>query len=144
MKLFRESHIDLFECSEKYRGQARDAAKWMDALGQEGQCGTHMIDGRILFIGSWFMVAPGVAEVCLLPSIYVPQYRKSFYAEVKWWITNLLSRDDVKRIQSWGEETLKSDRWLKSLGFEREGLLYCYGPAGENVSIWGRVKQCKP
>lgn len=139
-KPFREGHLDLFACVPKYQQQCDESVDWMIALGKTDQCGSIMIGHRILYIGAFFTVASGVVEVFILPSIYVEHYVKSFYSHVKWWLSYLISQPGVRRLQTWGEDTEDSARWLSHLGFKREGTLYCYGPVGENTTIWGIVK----
>lgn len=112
----------------------------MAALGGLGQCGSQCLDGRILYVSAHFSVAPGVTEVFLLPSTYVPQHKLAFYRHVKWWLQFLLNEGDTRRLQTWGDDSWESDRWLLKLGFQREGVLLRYKSSDENVSIWGMVR----
>jgi hypothetical protein len=142
-KPFQVGHLDLFACHPAHKERCYESANYMEQLGQIGQCASQIVDGRILYIGAYFHVAPGVVEVFLIPSVYISRYAKSFYRQVKWWLMYLLGQPGVKRLQTWGEDTDQSRNWLSRLGFQQEGLLYCYGPKGESVTIWGLVAPCK-
>ena len=142
-KLFRQAHLDWFKTTPEKRKDCYEMAKWMEVLGFEGQCGTHSIDGRLLYISSWFTVAPGVVEVFILPSIYVKQYARDFYVHVKWWLGYLWTLTGARRIQTWGEDTELSKRWLAKLGFSLEGTLNGYRPDGGPMYIWGMAWQAQ-
>lgn len=140
-KPLRQGHLDLFQAKSEYQAQVDESVEWLVNLGKLDQAGIFVVDGVILFIGAWFYVMPGVIEVFIYPSIQVDAYPKVFFAEVQWYLDHLQSGEGVRRLQTWGSDTDLSKRWLESLGFKQEGLLYCYGLGGENVLIWGRVNQ---
>lgn len=137
---FYVAHLDLFACAPDYQQQCDESVQWMANLGLLDQCGSQLLDNRILYISAYFSVAPGVLEVFVLPSLYVPRYPKAFFSHVKWWLGFLLAQPGVHRLQTWGQDTEQSRRWLSRLGFQQEGLLYCYGKDRQNTLIWGMVK----
>ncbi len=134
-KPFRESHADIFAPADDYAADFRATMPQLILLGKHDQCGVHMLDGRILYIGGWCESAPGVAEVFIFPSIYARQFPKSFYEHVKWWVHYL--KHSYRRVQTWGEDTELSRRWLSALGFQLEGTLSNYTVEGKSMLIWG-------
>ena len=136
-KPFHESHLDVFNVTASHKKECWLAAKQWDALGKMLQAGTHMIDGRILYISAYLVLLPGVLEVWMHPSIYVPHYKLAVVRHVKFWLEYIAEEHKARRLQTYGANTPESDRWLSFLGFEREGVLHSYLPDGKAVSIWG-------
>lgn len=134
---FREAYSDLFESIPEYEKEVAGKIGLFTQLGKTGQCGIHVIDGRILFISGYFEVAPGVIEGFIYPSKYIFQYRKTFYREVKWWVQTL--KVQCRRFQCWGEDTELSRRWLEALGFRCEGVLQSFTSDGSSWLVWGLV-----
>lgn len=137
-KPFREAHADVFMCDPAYEELFRKNLAWYALLGANGTCNILIDDGRIICIGGWTEVAPGVCEMFVYPSVYAKsswKYQKMFYRETKWWIDYL--KQTYRRLQCWGEDTPVSDRWLKHLGFEHEGTCKKFHENGSNLSVWG-------
>lgn len=133
-KPFREGHADIFECAVLFESEFRSAMPLLIQLGKADQCGSHIIDGKILYVGGWIHVAPGVAELFIYPSVYAKLYPKTFLEHARWWVQNL--KQSYRRLQCWGEDTDLSKRWLKRLGFSLEGTLAKYTESG-SMTIWG-------
>lgn len=136
-KPFREAHVDLFEPAADCAEQFNKAVPFLVELGKPGQCGIHMLRGRILYVGGWYDIAPGVAELFIYPSIYAVPHAKSFFSHARWWVNYLKS--NYRRLQCWGEDTDVSKRWLARLGFTQEGTLKNFAGEGIDMLIWGKV-----
>ena len=136
-KPFRPGHADIFECAPDDLEQFRAMLPVMCRLGAVDQCGSHIVEGRILYVGGWYDVAPGVAEMFMFPSIYTKQYIREYITEGKWWVQHLKSR--YRRVQCFGEDTDVSKRWLKKLGFVHEGTFQQYTMDGRSMLMWGLV-----
>ncbi|MBX9688200.1 MAG: hypothetical protein K2X27_15940 [Candidatus Obscuribacterales bacterium] len=136
-KPFRESHADLFESAPAYAEHYKAFMPLLIGLGKIDQCGSNILDGRIIYIGGWAEAAPGVAELFIFPSIYAERKAKSFFEHARWWVDFLKS--DYRRLQCWGEDTELSKRWLSRLGFSYEGTLKNYVGEGQNMTIWGKL-----
>jgi hypothetical protein len=133
-KPYREAHADLFQPHPLWCSALNGNWKTLELLGTCGQACVHLHDGRILFIGGYHEVAPGVAEVFLFPSIWIDKYPVAYVAEVKFWLESLKTR--YRRLQCWGEDTDRSYLWLTRLGFTLEGKLRYYTVDGDML-IWG-------
>lgn len=141
-KPFREAHLDIFHVAPSHKDECYRSAKEWAQLGAIIQAGTHMIDGKILYISAYVHVIPGVLEVFSHPSIYVPDYKFAMARHLKWWIQYEAQTHNSRRVQTYGSNTPESDRWLRYLGFEKEGVLHSFLPNGGSTAIWGLV--CKP
>ncbi|MDE1971095.1 MAG: hypothetical protein KGI50_06010 [Patescibacteria group bacterium] len=113
-------------------------------MGKLDQAASHIIDDRIIFIAGYHWIMPGVIEVWMHPSVYLPRYKFSVVKHLRWWFCFIKEATDARRIQTWGAHNEASDRWLISLGFEREGVLESYLPDGSSVSMWRLGARCKP
>lgn len=133
-KPFREAHADIFECDPAYEKLFKSNIPLCQTLGAQGTCNILLHEGRIICVGGWYEVLPGVLEMFVYPSIYAKRHPKLFFREVKFWIDTL--KQNCRRLQAWGEDTPVSDRWLRHLGFEHEGTLQKFYDSS-NLSIWG-------
>ncbi|MBX9937657.1 MAG: hypothetical protein K2Y32_00305 [Candidatus Obscuribacterales bacterium] len=131
---FREAHSDLFEPHPDWCSSWKGNLNMLEILGKMAQACVILHDGRILFIGAYCEVAPGVCEVSLFPSTWIDKYPKSYVKEVKYWINSLKAK--YRRLQCWGEDTDRSYLWLQRLGFTLEGKLRYYTVEGDML-IWG-------
>lgn len=131
---FREAYSDLFHCLPEHKKEFDSKIGFFNMLGNHAFCGVHSIDGRIVWVSGWYEVAPGVCEGFIYPSIYIFQYQKTFFKEVKRWLAYLNNR--YRRVQCFGEDTELSRRWLSHLGFELEAVLKEYTTDGSSFLIW--------
>jgi hypothetical protein len=136
-KPFNLGHADIFECHPEYQEHFRSQLEWLARLGSIDQCGSHIVDGRILYIGGFYETAPGVAEMFIFPSTYIYQYQKTFLKDSRWWVNHLMQQ--YRRVQCWGEDSELSRRWLTALGFVVEGELRSYTVSGSTMLVWGKV-----
>jgi hypothetical protein len=137
-KPFREAHLDVFRVAESHKSECYNNAKVMDALGKVHQFGTHLLDGRILYISGYMYAAPGVVEVYSHPSIYTLDCPLVYVRHMKWWINHVARETNARRLQTWGDCSDANSRWLRCIGFKQEAVLDSYRLDG-NSSIWGRV-----
>lgn len=135
-KPYREAHADLFQPHPVWSSQFEQAKPMLELLGKCDQACVHLHQGRILFIGGYHECAPGVAEVFLYPSVHIEKNKKTYLAEVKFWLAHLKTK--YRRLQCWGENTDASYLWLTHLGFTCEGKLRYYTVEGDML-IWGMV-----
>ncbi len=138
---FKEAHLDVFMVEEAHRSECYGGMKYLAHLGKSLQLGTHMLDGRILYISGYYQVLPGVLEVFMHPSIYVKDHPITVIRDVRWWLKYMTDEHRARRLQTWGADTPESERWLTALGFVKEGVLDSYLPDGTAMLIWGRT--CK-
>jgi hypothetical protein len=133
---FIPEHANEFQSSSLYQAQFQVWLPDLVRLGSVDQCGTHFLDGRILYISGFCESGPpGVAEVFIFPSVEIYENQLAFYRDVRWWLKYL--KDKYRRLQCWGEDTELSKRWLTSLGFLQEGALRNYTADGSSMLIWG-------
>ena len=99
---------------------------------------TLICDGRILAIAGFAELWEGVIEVLIIPSIYVPRYRKSFFIQIKRYLTRLEEDLPIHRMQTASLADAATDRWMQALGFVNEGTLVRYTRTQQNYRMWAR------
>jgi hypothetical protein len=135
---FQKGHLDFFAANKGYEGEAEVYADYLDKLGMLAQAGTHLIDGKILYLSGYWEQVPGNWEVVIIPSIHVPQYPVSTVKDIRLWLKFIREQKQARRIQTWGEPNELIDRWLECLGFTCEGTMRQYSTDGDK-RIWAKV-----
>ena len=104
---------------------------------------TLFIDGQIIFASGVVIVRDWVmGEAWTLTSPLFFKYIKTCYKAVKTYLDRIISDNGLVRVQSLIEVKYEwGDRWMKHLGFEREGILKHYGPNCQDYVIYSRVRQ---
>lgn len=99
---------------------------------------TGVVDGRVLCCGGVLPFGMGNSDIWLIPSIYVPQYKKTFCVELKKWLFQVREDLALNRMQT---ECIDDDlhtSWMESLGFTHEGTRRKYFN-GLDYKSWGRT-----
>lgn len=95
-------------------------------------------NGRIIACMGYFRILPGVAEVWLIPSVYVKTVPKLFIREVRRYLMALSETEHWHRCQTLTRCDSFHRRWMQSIGFIEEGTLHNYHQ-GENYIISARL-----
>lgn len=127
--LFHVKHLDILELQSEYRPLLDfDGVRFVlnnlplpnaDAL-------TLMYDGRILCCFGYIQILPGVAEVWLLPSVYMSTNAVALVREVNGYLESTAEIFNWHRIQTITQNVGQHRRWMKVLGFIEEGCLKNY------------------
>lgn len=91
-----------------------------------GESVSVICDGKIIACMGYTVLLPGVAEVWMIPSIYVKEYSMYIVRMIKRYL--LVQADTFKwhRIQTVTPCDHFSRRWMEALGFEEEGIMRKY------------------
>ena len=87
----------------------------------------------------FFELCPGVCEVWVLPSKYIPKHGFIFAKIIKSNLEQLWETRGYHRIQVHALDDKIHNRWLKWLGFKCEGILEKYSTKQQNFKIWAKV-----
>lgn len=137
---FDIGHLDLMDI----RPLDRDSVVCLDSvryvlknLPLRSECVTIIIDGRLIACMGYWSPFDGTAEVWLIPSIYVKEYRFAFVRIVENYLKVLADTFKWSRIQTVTRTDLFHRRWMKALKFEEEGIMRKYFQ-GEDYIISAR------
>ena len=118
-KRFDIAHIDLIETKIKYLdiNQLKSEVYPFD----EDEAKTYIKDGRIIFACGIKMIRPGVGHCWVIPSIYIDDYAKSFYKEIKQLLFDYTITMNIHRMQTTVTDAFV--KWIELLEFKRESIL---------------------
>ena len=127
---FEIEHIKQMNMRDLDERMLKMAGDWEEKLRNTmalGRTMTGMKDDIILGCGGILPLWEGVAEGWLLTADEIEQYPLAFHKLVRQFIAEAEDALDLHRIQIyvWSEFN-KSIRWVKSLGFENEGLMRAF------------------
>jgi hypothetical protein len=109
---------------------------------QAGPAFTLLNEKSVIAIGGIAMLWRGVGEAWAIPSTEVEKHPLAFHRVIKKMIDIIQQNKNLHRVQaSINEDHEKSHKWVKALGFKREGKMNGYGPNGENFIRYARVRK---
>lgn len=136
---FKRGHLDFFQAAEMYQDLPDLYVDLLDQLGMLAQAGTHIIDGKIIYISGYYERLPGNWEVVIIPSVHLPRYAKAVVKDIRGWLRAIKKKTGARRLQTYGEPTEKQRRWLRCLGFTCDALLPMYDLDGDK-ELWSITK----
>lgn len=139
---FKLAHIECMDIREYETLTVLNLANWELALRQfeaSKTCGTILHDGRILGVMGYYELWPGVCELFVIPSKYLPEYPIQFARCVKR-VVNSGIFESYNRVQIHALDDDLHNRWLAFLRFDMEGILKKYDTNGNTYKIWARCK----
>ena len=132
---FHPSHFDLMILREQEA--TSPLLPRIKKLAEIANSSTLIHDGRIIAIGGYIENWEGNAEVFLIPSVYVPSYRKGFWKAIKQFMNHWASK--YRRLQTTSRDDPETNSWMRHLGFEPEGLRIAYTPDSVDYINWARL-----
>ena len=103
------------------------------------QAGTFLCEGRIHFVAGFCPMWPGVYEVWMLPSVYVRNAPMFFCRTLRRYIDRIAHDFKAHRIQTTSFDDKFHERWMKFMGFEKEGTLRQFTQDKRNMCQFGRI-----
>lgn len=84
---------------------------------------TGIVDGRIVCCGGVNIMAGGNADIWLIPSLHLPRHAKTFIRGLRDWLWGVRKDFQLTRMQTVCLNDDLHNRWMKYLGFEKEGIM---------------------
>jgi len=140
---FHPNHVEVMEVrSIEALGimQMEDAHDRLEQLSKNSlDAQTFLHDGRVIFCAGYVQLWPGVIEVWMIPSIYVKTITLSFCKLLKAYVNDIMEKHNCHRLQTTAPNDAEHDKWMKFLGFEKEGVLRKYTYSYEDYSMHAKV-----
>lgn len=138
---FALEHLDVIalkdSCLEEIKADP-GALSRMSAV-EEGAY-TLVADGRVIACGGATVLWNGVAQIWILPSIYVEKYAKTFMDALHLVLEQAVVKYKLRRVQCFiGQEFENGARWMEYWGFKKEATLEQYGPTGKTYDLYARI-----
>lgn len=125
-ELFHVKHLDVMDIRPIDRDVVRRFNGVRFLLDNSPLSMTVIYEGRIIACMGFIEVLPGVAEGWIIPSIYVKNIPKLFAREVRWYIEAQAKTFKWHRVQTLSRPDEHDQRWMRFLGFEKEGVMKQY------------------
>lgn len=140
---FDPAHLDKLHLADIYDTDPNVLKRWR-LLGENiknmGIATTVWVNGEVLACVAVVRLYHGVGEVWTLASKRVNKHPLGYIKALRRGITIHMQVMNLWRLHG----TIRADfegaeKWVKTLGFEKEGLLKKYGPSGEDHIMFARV-----
>lgn len=99
---------------------------------------TGVVDGRIISCGGIIPLFNGIAELWQIPSVYVSEITMRYARYIRKWLEGMKEEFKLHRMETLCLNDDLHNRWMRFLGFEREGVKRKY-LNGNDYVMWGRV-----
>ena len=116
--------------------------KYTYFLKEVGMSFTGLVDNKPIAAGGGFHLWDGVAEGWVLATKEIYKYPVFCAKHIKKRTEMLIKNNNIKRLQT----SVKADcemaiRFAKWLGLKPEGVMKCFGPAGEDFIRFARIER---
>ena len=142
MVAFKEGHLDLMDIREEEMKMFAGVDNWRVAItnmAEDSHAFTMLADGRPIACGGVFEIAPGIAYSWLLPTHYVDLHWKTFAVEVKNFFERMTETLGFYRFETSCPYTEVHSRWMKFLGFNKEGIKRQAGAGRIDMIMYARI-----
>ena len=140
---FKVEHIEIMDIREYELNttfQLANIQAGLKIFEQNKMAGTIIYAGRVIAIMGLQELWPGVCELWVIPSKYLPEYALPFARTIRKAIASGIL-NNYHRVQIQAKDDELHNRWLKFLRFEKEGTLRTYDKFQNDYIVWARVKE---
>lgn len=140
---FKVEHLEVmnirdYELNTTF--QIANAQIGLKVFEQSKTAGTIIYDGRVIAIMGLQELWPGVCELWVIPSVYLPEYALPFARTIRKALNSGIL-DNYRRVQIQAVDDKLHNRWLKFLNFKKEGTFKKFDQLGNDMNMWARVKE---
>lgn len=136
-------HIQVMDMRDEERayldGLGDGYERLVKAAEMSIEAGTFIYDGRILCCAGFMRLWPGVLEGWIIPSKWVSVAPIAFAKHMKRYIESVAKSFGCHRFQTSSNEGVVQERWMKFLGFEKEGTMKKYSYDKKDYHIYARL-----
>lgn len=132
---FKKEHVEVMDVRAHELRLLNDGL--LDYL-QSGVAFTGIVDGRIISCGGLNMLGYNNADLWQIPSVYVDTMTIAYAKYIRKWVLDMKRKFQLDRMETLCVDDSLHDRWMKFLGFEREGVKRRY-IEGQDYALWGRI-----
>lgn len=138
---FHPRHLEVMELRSFELGGLfllADAYDRVEKITQEGQAGTFLFDGRVVFCAGFKQVWPGVLEVWMIPSVHIKKTPISFARVLKGYIKRIAADFKIHRMHTTSFDDPFHERWMAFMGFVKEGTMQQFTQDKRNMCLYAR------
>lgn len=132
---FKKEHL---ECMEMREHESRMMDVSVMEYFESGEGYTGLVDGVIVACFGVVVTSDGRGEVWQVPSKFVEKYARTYCRYTKNWLMGVQADYGLRRMETISLDDALHNRWMKYLGFEKEGVkrkLFF----DKDYAMWGRI-----
>ena len=133
---FKKEHLDCMDI-RSHEQVLLSQTEHLTAL-EGGLARTGIVDGRVIACGGVLPFMSGLADVWLIPSVYVVDYKYSFCRELRTFFEDVQRDLCLHRMQSVCINDDLHHNFMTFFGFEKEGVMKKYYN-NEDYVMYGRI-----
>lgn len=139
---FKVEHIEVMDIREYELNTAFALESVQSALKifEQGKtAGTIVYNGRVIAIIGLQRLWPGVCELWVIPSRHIKENAVPFARTLRKALCSGIL-NSYHRVQIHALDDDLHNRFMRFLGFEKEGTLRKYDSLGKDMNIWARIQ----
>ncbi len=117
-----------------------DYKKILEDLSKKGPTWTLIYDGQPVSFFGGFYLWDGVMEIWQIPTIHVAKCPKFYSKMIKFFVDKYFELFHLHRMQSTCLDDALHNRWMRFLGFKKEGILKKYNWNKADYCIFAKVR----
>lgn len=117
---FKKEHIEVMDVRDHESNILNNDV--LSKLEKTSIAFTGVVNGKIISCGGIIVVFKGVAELWQIPSIYVSEITIKYARYIRKWIELMRQEFQLYRMETICLDDDLHNRWMRFLGFEREGV----------------------
>lgn len=100
---------------------------------------TLKIDGEPVFCAGVVILKWRQGEAWTLLSSLFYEYKKTCYKAIKNYLETIARDAKLRRVQAFTEINANgTESFMRHLGFEKEAIIHCFGPVGQDLVLYWR------
>lgn len=141
---FEPCHINL-DCVREHERQMflevfANHNHIFESFAKRGRAWTIVINDEVITCSGLYPMWPGVYEGWQVPTIRVQNNSYQYAKAYKETLDDAFMGDEVHRVQSYCIHDDLHDKWMRFLGFEKEGVMRKYSWDKRDYALYARVK----
>lgn len=138
---FRREHLDRMVLQEHEKKVLDFDKFFIVSAGPDAVTYTYVYKHRILGVGGYYQMWPGVIEVFVVPTLDFFKYPKQVYRLCKLYFDYIVNKTKARRIQTASLDCDIRNRFMLKFGFACEGTMKNYTSDGQDYKMWAIVKR---
>lgn len=140
---FEEGHLKLLELRDDEHNGAFNLEDIEERVrtfvAASMQVGTFVSRGRVVCIAGFHCLWPGVLEGWIFPSRFLFDCPVLYARVIKRYVDSISKGFNCHRFQAYAVDNPTQERWMRFLGFEKEGTLRQFGHDKQDFCMYARV-----
>ena len=126
--------------SDMWLTDSPDWEKWIKRWKADGPAQTLVIDGQVIGCGGVTLLEWNQGQAWTLFSPLIDKYPVACFRAIRNGLTQVIAEHGLQRVQAFVKADFEvGKRFVECFGFQSEGVMKAFGPAKEDVIMYGRI-----